>query len=306
MRRKLIQIAGSTQLVSLPREWCKKNNLKKGEELEVQEDFNRIIITNTSEHPGEKAELQIDAFGTIIPRAVSAFYKRGVDELRITYSQPELLESIHEALAKDTVGFEILEQTENSCTIKHVAGDTTEFESVLRRVFLLMNTMSEECVAAFRKGNYIPLKNIAFLEEANNRFTTTCMRYINTKGTPEGFRKAGPLYYIVESLENLADQYKYLCQHFSKIGEEKVKIRKEAIQLFEKANRLVRIYSEIFYKLDQEKLRLLKDGRTDIVNASFNLLKKKPSYEETLLTMYSIIIAQQTFEMIDALLILRL
>ena len=53
--------------------------------------------------------------------------------------------------------------------------------------------------------------NIAFLEEANNRFTTTCRRLLNKKGYKE-YKKLGPLYYMIEELENIADQYKYLCK----------------------------------------------------------------------------------------------
>lgn len=292
--------------MSLPREWAKRNNIQKGQEIDVQEDGKSVVITANSVPVTETASLDLDGLGTVIPRCVSALYKRGVDTLRLNYGNPELLSIVHHALAKDTVGFEILEQSENSCTIKHVAGDPQEFDSVLRRVFLLLNTMSDESVAAFEKKNYFTLGNLAFLEETNNRFTTSCMRYLNTKGVPNEHKKVGPLYHIVENLEQLADQYKYLFQHFSKLTNGKITLRKEVIDIFKDANKLVRMYSQMFYKFDNTKIVEFKRTRNDIVIKMHKLLKNKVNYAENLLIYHSIAIAQKSFEMVDALLVLKL
>ena len=45
MKRKVIQIADSTQLISLPRKWAQKFNIKKGDELEVEEHDNKIVVS---------------------------------------------------------------------------------------------------------------------------------------------------------------------------------------------------------------------------------------------------------------------
>ncbi len=306
MKRKVIQIAGSTQLVSLPRQWAKAHNIARGQEIDVMEDGNRVIISSESEAVTEDVEINISNLGSMIPRCISAFYKRGVDSLRLTYSDPALVGLVNEALAKDTVGFEILEQGENYCVIKHVAGSPSEFDSILKRIFLLLNTTSDECISAFKKENYILLKNLAFLEEANNRFTTSCMRYLNKMGRAEGFNKVGPIYHIIEELEQLADQYKYICQHFSNLGKDKVKLRKEALDLFERANKLVRIYSDTFYKLDNDKIVFIKEERNKIVDEAHTLLKKNLNYAEYWLIHHSINIGQEVFSMIDSLLILKL
>ncbi len=306
MKRKVIQIAGSTQLISLPRKWAVAHNVKKGAELDVQEDGNRVIVSVDNVPVVESSELDVSNLGAMIPRSVSALYKRGIDSLRMTFNDPSTVRILHEALAKDTVGFEMLEQGENFCVIKHVGGAPTEFDSVLRRTFLLLNTMSDECISAFKKENYALLKNLAFLEEANNRFTTTCMRYLNKKGAPEGFNKIGPVYHLVEELEQLADQYKYICQHFSNLDKSKIKLRKDVLDLFEKANKLVRIYSESFYKLDNEKVVFIKEERNNLIEAAHDLLKKNLNHAEYWLIHHSINIAQQVFGMIDSLLILKL
>jgi len=42
MKRRVIQIADSTQLVSLSRKWAIQRGIKKGDELEVKEEGNRV------------------------------------------------------------------------------------------------------------------------------------------------------------------------------------------------------------------------------------------------------------------------
>ena len=306
MKRKVIQIAGSTQLVSLPRQWAKAHNVQRGAEVDVQEDGNHIIVSVDAEPQHEAATLDISGLGSMIPRTVSALYKRGIDSLTLRYSDPSLVRVVNEALTKDTVGFEILEQSGNSCVVKHVAGAPGEFDSVLRRIFLLLNTTSDECLAVFKKENYSSLGNLAYLEEANNRFTTSCMRYINKIGRVEGFPKVGPLYFIVEQLEQLADQYKYLCQHFANLDGGKTRLKKEVVTLFERASELVRVYSETFYKFESEKLVFIKEERNSIVEESHGLLKKPSlSYADFWLIHHSITIAQMIFGMTDSLLVLR-
>ncbi|HIG98433.1 TPA: hypothetical protein HA231_03345 [Candidatus Woesearchaeota archaeon] len=306
MKRKVIQIAGSTQLVSLPRKWAKKHNLMRGQEIDVVEDGERIVVSVDSSPPFEAAEVNASNLGAMIPRCISAFYKRGIDSLKVNHDNSSVVGTLHSALAKDTVGFEMLEQGENYCLIKHVGGVPSEFGAVLRRIFLLLNTMSDECISAFEKENYGLLKNLAFLEEANNRFTTTCMRYLNKLGAPEEFCKIGPLYLIIESLEQLGDQYKYICQHFSKIEKERTKLRKDVLELFKRANQLVPLYAEIFYKFDPGRVVLIRETRNSVVADAHTLIKKEPNYAEFWLVHHSIVLAQQVFGMVDALLVLKL
>jgi len=44
MRRKVIQIAGSTKIISLPNKWCKEFNINKGDEINVNIDGGTIHV----------------------------------------------------------------------------------------------------------------------------------------------------------------------------------------------------------------------------------------------------------------------
>lgn len=305
MKRKVIQIAGSTQLVSLPRQWAKRNNIMRGQEIEVLEDGDRIIVMASSEPVTEKAELDITNLGEMTARCIHALYKRGIDELRVTFDEPSKIKLLQDAIGKEAVGFEILDQGENHCTIKYVSGNLEEFDSVLRRTFLLLLTMTSQAYEFLRDGKYEALQNTAFLEEANNRFTTICRRYLNKSGTNFG-GKVGPMYYIVEELEKVADEYKYLCQHFYKLKGKNIKLDKGALKIFETATNSIRIYYELFYKFDIDKLKEIKKIRNSIVDESHRIFQRKLNYADYWLAYHTLEITDKIFSMTGPLLVLKL
>ncbi len=305
MKRKVIQIAGSTQLISLPRQWAKKNDIKKGQELDVLEDGDKVIVRSSASSAIEKDELDITALDGMASRCIRSLYKRGIDELRVTFSNSDLLKQVQNSINKDVVGFEILEQGPTFCIIKNVSGHTEEFDSVLRRTFLLILSMTEEFLLTLKKGDYNHLKNVAFLEQANNRFTMLLRRHINKNGRVN-YDKIGPLYSIVESLENVADQYKYTCQYFFQTLNSKSEFKKELIELAQKSNNMLRDFYEVFYKYDEEKIVRLKATRNAIISASLSMLKKPLSAHEIMLLHHSISASQKIFNMVGPYLTMTL
>ena len=306
MKRKVIQIAGSTQLVSLPRQWAKAHNILRGQEIDVQEDGNKVIISSDSAPVVEKAELDISELGDMTPRAIRSLYKRGVDEIKVTFRDREMAAVVQDSITKEAVGFEILEQGQNYCIVKYVSGVVEDFDSLLRRIFLLLVNMAEDTVSAFKKGDYLHLKNVALLEEANNRFTIICRRALNKKNDAFNFKKLGPVYYIVEELEHIADQYKYICHHFSNLRSTSIKLNKEVVDLFESSSKLIRTYYEIFYKFDMAKLVSLKKERNKIIDLSHDMFKKKLSYADYWLVHHSIDITNRVFCLVGPYLVLSL
>ena len=83
IKRRVIQIANSTQLISLPRKWSLKYGVKKGDELEIEENGSKLTVSTEKVFQVEKIELSIDDLDPMILRSVTALYKRGVDEIKI-------------------------------------------------------------------------------------------------------------------------------------------------------------------------------------------------------------------------------
>ncbi|MBI2581022.1 AbrB/MazE/SpoVT family DNA-binding domain-containing protein [Candidatus Woesearchaeota archaeon] len=305
MKRKVIQIAGSTQLVSLPRKWAKAHNISRGQEIDVEEDGDRIVIASNNAPLSETAEVNISQLGQMINRVIGAYYRKGVDELKVSYDRPELAETVHESLGHDTVGFEMLEQGRDYCVVKYVTGSLEEFDSLLRRMFMLLNSMSEESVKALKLGEYKHLKNLALLEEANNKFATICKRFLN-KGGRVSHKLVGPLYHIVEELEKLADEFKYVCQHYSVLDSGNLKLNKGVLDTFALASGLIRDFYELYYKFDKDKLVAIKEKRVKVIDEAHDFYKRKLSHADYWLLHHSVVLANSVFELTDAYLVLTL
>ena len=124
MRRKIIQIAESTQLVSLPRKWSLAQGLKKGDELEVQEEGTRLIVStlNAPHKGGVEADLTgLDRDSLMF--FVRAMYKIGYDEIKLNFKHPRVpnirtgkTENILEVISKEVTrhtGIEIFRHKQN-------------------------------------------------------------------------------------------------------------------------------------------------------------------------------------------------
>ncbi len=304
MKRSVIQLAGRTLLVSLPAKWADANNVKKGDELEIVEDGHRLVVNTEQKSSVETAELNADIPSSLIKRYLFALYKKGIDEIKITFSDPKVVEIIRDTILNETVGYEIVSQTPKSCVVKLItSGGMTEFDNLLRRVFLLLLSMSEEAFDTIKKKEFDHLLKTALLEKTNNRLTTVCRRSLNKWGT-DTYSKTGPVYYIVEELENVADEYKYLCYNLNRNGK-KSEIRPEVLALLDRANKMFRTFYELFYSPNPAKYMYVLGERVDFIEKVHNLMdNKKINSAENYIIHHSTIIMDKVFCMMGPFLVL--
>ncbi|HLG23498.1 MAG TPA: AbrB/MazE/SpoVT family DNA-binding domain-containing protein [Candidatus Nanoarchaeia archaeon] len=294
MKRRVIQIANSTQLVSLPRKWTLKYGVTKGEEIDVLEDGNKLIISTDKVQEFENKVLEAEKWKEYLPRVIYSLYKKGVDEIRANFRNPETLKVIQKSLGKQTVGFEIIDQGNNYCIIKNVSGDLEDFDSVLRRTFLILIQMSKEIFESIKNLDYNHLNSVAFLEESNNRFTTTCRRLLNKKGY-KNYKHTGPMYYMIEELENTADQYKYICNYIANMNPKTNPPSKDTLDLMAIVNESLQLFYETFYKFDESKIVRISQNRSMVVSKSITLFGKKGSLIDNILLHHELIIMQKIF-----------
>lgn len=298
MKRKVIQIADSTMLVSLPKRWADEQNIKKGDEIFVEADGPVLTIRGDSKPPVDRAEIHLNEYGIMAARAIYALYKKGIDEVTITVAQPSDMKIIQDCLADNSaIGYEIIEQGSNRCVIKNVAGQPEEFEMILRRVFLMLSTMSSEGLTALKNRDKISLKNAQALEKGNNRLTTLCRRYINKNGKSR-YTKIGPLYYIIEELERCADEYKYMFDYINSFDAERMPISKEFLELYKEVDAMFRDFTVLFYKFDAQKAAAIAERRKNIVARCLKNMQKNKNGKETVTFHHLLVITQKIFNLV--------
>jgi len=312
MRRKVIQIAGSTKIVSLPNKWCKEFNVNKGDEINVNIEGDNIHVSPVRGSNVERAEIDVSDMEEMAVRVVHAMYKRGVDELKVNFKNPSQIKDIQSAIGKEAMSFEIVEQGRNHVVIKSVAENLEEFGPILRRTFLLLINMAEDIELALSKKDFLRLNEIVFLEETNNRYTTFCRRLLNKKGSTE-YKKIGPIYYIIEELENIADYYKFICKRYVTFKkDEGMELDEEAFEIFKGVNEYLKDFYKLFYKYDNKSINEMYKKRKyllkrclDCVEKSFTQKTKKGLQSCPVLLYNSWTILQHTFCMVGPYLTLK-
>ena len=129
MKRSVIQIANSTQLISLPRKWALKYGIKKGDELEVEEQGNKLYIG--TEKTQESGNIEVDITGLdrdSFMFLIRILYIRGYNEIKLIFSNPtknhhrlgkkvKVISEIHTEVNRLT-GIEVIQQREDFCILK--------------------------------------------------------------------------------------------------------------------------------------------------------------------------------------------
>ena len=207
-RRSVIKHGPSTHVISLPASWVRKNNIQKGEELQVTQNGRELIVsTQIQAAPLTTTQDVSNLTPFLVTRLLARNYQKGYDEIKLTHENPEILAAIKEK-TQDLMGLEIIEQNEHTCTIQSVTRNLDiDFDNSLRKVFLIVKQMIESCQQAYQAGDEKALRNIKLRDMEVNRFAYFCLRQINKERhvNIEQRHQSFVLYHLVETLEDLGD-----------------------------------------------------------------------------------------------------
>lgn len=244
MKRKVIQLAGKTLVVSLPSKWARQQNIIKGAEVEVFHDSKGLHIQPDSTKP--LATISVDlrqVDNPTVKSVLSVLHKSGYDELEILYN-PEQQQVIHERIRTNLMGYEIVQQSSQRMIIQNVTGDAdTSFETLMRRVFLV----TLELAAGVEKAMHSQTNatELLSLEETNNKLTNYCHRILNKS-------QAGKyvfVYTLIWLQEKIADDYKNII-HLMENKQHSLSAQKAATTLHE----CIRIFYETAYAKNLETI----------------------------------------------------
>lgn len=302
MKRKVIQMAGKTMVVSLPVDWVRKFGIHKGDEIDLKEEGKRIIISTTEGTSKEILEVNITGLNQLIPRAIHALYKRGFDEIKLKFDDPSYKKIIRQALKNEVASLEIVEESENFCILKNVSTMLeSEFDPILRRTFRLLILMSEKGLNALKNKKFDELEEAKDLELVNNRLTTFCRRVLNKNGYKD-YKKLTFIYNLIENLEKIADRYKYLFSYVIKESK-KIKLNKEIIKYYEETHNILNEFYNLYYKFDNGKASAIYDKRKELIEKGYKLMEKE-NKKEAVIIHHLIIVIQTTFNQLGHLIAL--
>ncbi len=302
MKRKVVQIAGFTKVISLPSQWVKKNNINKGDELDVIEQNRSLIIsTNKENRKAQKAVIDLSKIdeGIIWP-ILASIHKTGYNEIRINRLNSNVRKVIHDKIPSSLFGFEIIEQSSDSCLIKNIAeGTPANFKSLKRKLFMVTSSQAKQSLEFIRKKNRSEFEEIFSLEETNNKLSNFCQRLLNEEITDMKNRYE---YFIVWLLENVGDGYRDICREISK--EKDIKVSSDVLKAYEKVNEAFEEYHELFYKFSLPKIAHFHET-CKANQKNINLLLKKKTGQDAVVLAHLLSINRTLYDFIAATIFLK-
>jgi phosphate uptake regulator len=301
VKRKAISMAGKTIVVSLPSTWVKKYGINKGDELDINEQYRRVIVSTDKLIKGEKTKLDVSGSEIIAKRSIDALFKRGYDEVEVIYNDKKELAEIKQALKLTSTTFMMVEENKNSLTLKSIANiSQDDFDPVLRRMMIQFKQMNNELLNAIKENDDEKIKEVKELELENNKHTHFLRRAIN-KGAYSDYRTITTMYTFLEQIENIADEWKFLCLH---LENKKPKPTKEVIKVFEEVNDYTKLFYNVFYKHKKEDIELFTRQRKELITKLLNLFEEQDK-ENAWIVHYLINITQQQFTLLGPVMAIK-
>jgi len=268
MKRSIIKHGPSSYVISLPSSWIKKHDIKKGNEIDVVEQGNHLVVGNNIS-PGE-LEANVDLTGldrSAILFVIRGFYRLGYKTLNIRFENtttkyqraktPVTVLSVIHSEVNRLIGYEVISEKENSCVIKDLQKDSIEeFENTLKHVFILLLSAMED----FKKGVKNKDNNILeTMEEKHNtvtKFVSYCLRLLNINNYPVP-RKAPYYFHVISCIENIIDIIKYLSRDIRKSNK---KLDKKVINIIDITSENIKTLYDFFYKYSKDKINSIHDS----------------------------------------------
>jgi len=275
MRRKVIKQGHNTLTITLPAKWVKKNHVKPGGEIEIDERKHDLLISTRRRDRGRKAEIKVTRPKRLVSRHIFNQYRKGVDEIKIIYDDPIIIKDIYRYLPI-LMGFEITYQGKDHTIIKNVLKiNEKEFDNTMRRYLLITKNLAEETYDAIKSNEFEKLEGIMELEKVQNRLYMFLSRVVTKR--PDIVRESLLEYLFIQRVEDLADDYKYICSYI--LTKRIKKVSKPTQQLMLDVNRVLNHLYNFYYAYNIETGLKILNSKKKIIVQGLKLLETVPKKE---------------------------
>jgi phosphate uptake regulator len=188
--RKLQITGGSTHIISLPKKWVTRNQLRKGSSLILHEERNGSLSLMPSGLAKQKKKEDAfikaskkDKSDAIIRKVVSA-YLVGYNLIHVRTQSQEQLASQQRNALKDfarryLVGTEIVTDTPSELTLQILLSyPELTVESTLRRMSIITSSMHRDAMAALREIDHQLAKAVIDTDTEVDRFNLYIIRQL--------------------------------------------------------------------------------------------------------------------------------
>ncbi len=287
--RKVYVSGGSTYVISLPKKWVTKTDLKAGDSLVVTEQGSSLLIeTSVIEKKSSTKELKISQIisAEALERLIIAFYLVGYDTIRIKLDRKDHLpyrKSVRKMLDY-LIGVEIVEDTNDSMTIEVMVDyKRMNTKQILQRIYSINRSMLLDLGKAINTMDVALAKDVIVREREIDRLYFLVVRQLKSaveyqqiaeKLGIENQRDCLGYRIVVKVLERIADHIENIAKSYIQLLEVQknakmddfIELNKSIVMAFEKSvQALFARDNEMAERIFQE-LKEIRKSHSDLSN----------------------------------------
>jgi phosphate uptake regulator len=231
--RKVYKTGGSTYVISLPKKWVEKNNIKAGDSLVITQQSGSLLIESSVHERGENiVEIKTSQLPSreAFERLIIAYYLIGCDTLKIKLDKdPGRFKQSARKVLDYLVGVEIVEDLGNSITMEILLDDKRmPTLKVLERIHLINKSMLNDIIKVMETGDPELARDIIAREKEVDRLYFLVVRQLKSavqypqvaeKLSIGNQRDSLGYRIMVKSLERIADHIENIAKSYVSLVE---------------------------------------------------------------------------------------
>lgn len=277
MRRKIVKQGHNTLTITLPAQWCKKNNVVPGDEVNILDD-NTSALKIVKDGPiEEKKEVffKLDSLGRYaLAKMIMSYFELGYDLITIDISQNNIKswshgeEDVQKAVSffvSRLLGYEIVMQDNDTIKITNILEKNSEFMSLISKMFVLL----EENVRIFSMNAMETKQDLKFhsdtFHDAITRLTSLVLRALNQNKQLSSVELSS-YYAIVFIIDKCGDFLRYLYKDIQERN-----FSHELKKILDSTKEYIHMMHNFFNKYSLEKVNELDNLRGVITKSGLAL-----------------------------------
>jgi antitoxin component of MazEF toxin-antitoxin module len=267
MNRKLIKQGGTGLTLYVPKKWVDRLKLKPGDEVSVEEDGNKLILSPESVLKDKTIKLDATKLNENSLRiALSLIYWQGYNQIEITNKNKFSFLGINK-LVDNFVGMVIIDQSDHKVTIQNtIKENVKEVDKVINKLFITVKYMFSYLLDNFSQkldndAEILELR-ASILKQGNY-----CQKliFVNNFGREKTYeyvvlvlmlkKMSGSLFFLAKNKLHLKKTETYLRKSFGWFEDLHSSYLKK-----DSATSL-----EIYELLNKEKLKLYKEQKENVI-----------------------------------------
>ncbi|MBI2140123.1 phosphate uptake regulator PhoU [Candidatus Woesearchaeota archaeon] len=285
MKRKVIKQGHNTLTITLPAKWVEQHSIKAGDELDLDENGNKLIVMNGGNDGKKEIDIEVTDFDrTSIVYLLRYLYRSGFNVRAIRFSnqttyyyrqqKPIPVFNVVQLEVRRLIGVEVIERKNNSVILQFMIDEKPEdYDSFLRRAFYMTSLMFDHLLDGLKEKDTTSLSLIAEDHDTLTKFISYCYRVINLRNQLGAMRRH-LAYTLLESIELIVDLLEELA---IETMESQKKPSACVLAILNSCKELFDSFQKMYYSFNPKEIIALAMQRNDIMK-KVNSCHKTPSF----------------------------